>query len=172
VNEAGLPQPIGTIGEVSVRSIANMTGYWNDPAANAEVFQEDGWMRTGDAGSIDEDGYLFIHDRIKDVIISGASNIYPAEVESAIYGHPDVAGVAVIGVPDARWGESVKAIVVPKPGHAVDPESIIAWARTRIAGYKAPRSVDVVPALPLNASGKVQRRELRRPYWEGRDRQI
>ena len=106
------------------------------------------------------------------MIISGAENIYPAEVENAIYGHPDVAEVAVIGVPDETWGEAVKAIVAPKPGSTPDPADIIAFARTRIAHYKAPRSVDFIDALPRNASGKILRRQLRDPYWEGRERRV
>ena len=125
-------------------------------------------MRSGDAGYLDADGYLYIHDRVKDMIISGGENIYPAEVEKAIFGHPDVADVAVIGVPSERWGEEVKAIIVPRPGATPDPASIIAWARERIAAYKAPKSVDFTDALPRNAGGKILRRELRAPYWKGR----
>ena len=121
---------------------------------------------------MDDDGYLFIQDRIKDMIISGGENVYPAEVESAIYGHPQVAEVAVFGVPDARWGEAVKACVVPREGMEVDPDSVIAWARERIAGFKVPKSVDVIPALPRNPSGKILRRSLRDPYWEGMQRQV
>src|SRR3546814_20086435 len=101
---------------------------------------DDGWVRTGDAGYMDEDGYLYIHDRVKDMVITGGENGYPAEVESAIYGHPAVQEVAVIGIPDEKWGEAVKAVIVPKPGMTVDPEDIIAWARERIAAFKAPRS--------------------------------
>jgi acyl-CoA synthetase (AMP-forming)/AMP-acid ligase II len=106
------------------------------------------------------------------MIISGGENVYPAEVESAIYGHPDVADVAVIGVPDDKWGEAVKAVVVPRPGAAMDADDVIAWSRERIAGFKCPKSVDFVEALPRNPSGKILRRELRAPYWEGRERQV
>jgi acyl-CoA synthetase (AMP-forming)/AMP-acid ligase II len=109
---------------------------------------------------------------VKDMIISGGENVYPAEVESAIYGHPDVLEVAVIGVPDDKWGEAVKAVCAPKAGATIDPDSIISWARERIAGFKVPRSVDVVAALPRNASGKILRKDLRAPYWEGYDRQV
>ena len=172
VNEAGESLGPNTVGEVAVRSVSNMAGYWRLPEATAATVAADGWLRTGDAGYLDEDGYLFIHDRVKDMIISGAENIYPAEVESAVYGHPDVAEVAVIGVPDDKWGESVKAIVAPKPGTNPDPEDIIAFARTRIAGFKAPKSVDFIEALPRNASGKILRRELREPYWAGRTRRV
>ena len=113
-----------------------------------------------------------MYDRAKDMIITGGENVYPAEVESAIYGHPDVLEVAVIGVPDDKWGEAVKAVCVPKPGHTIDPDSVIAWARERLAGFKVPKSVDSIAALPRNPSGKILRRELREPYWAGRERQV
>ncbi|MDR7232349.1 long-chain acyl-CoA synthetase [Caulobacter sp. BE264] len=172
IDEAGKSLPPNTVGEVAVRSSANMAGYWKLDEATAKTMDADGWLRTGDAGYLDEDGYLFIHDRVKDMIISGGENIYPAEVESAVYGHPHVAEVAVIGVPDDKWGEAVKAVVAPKPGVTPDADDIIAFARTRIAHFKAPKSVDFIPALPRNASGKILRRELRAPYWEGRERQV
>ncbi|MCR5876185.1 fatty acid--CoA ligase [Phenylobacterium sp. J426] len=172
IDAEGRSVPTGEVGEVATRSIANMAGYWKQPDATANTIDADGWLRTGDAGYLDADGYLFIHDRVKDMIISGAENIYPAEVESAIYGHPSVAEVAVIGVPDERWGEAVKAVVVAKPGAVIDPQDVIAFARTRIAGFKVPKSVDVVDAIPRNASGKILRRELREPYWAGRDRRV
>ena len=172
IDEAGNALPPKAVGEVAIRSVSNMAGYWKLPEATAATVGEDGWLRTGDAGYLDEDGYLFIHDRVKDMIISGAENIYPAEVESAVYGHPQVAEVAVIGVPDDRWGEAVKAVVVPKPGENPDPEDIIAFARARIAGFKAPKSIDFIEALPRNASGKILRRELREPYWAGRERRV
>ncbi|QIG81070.1 fatty acid--CoA ligase [Stakelama tenebrarum] len=160
------------VGEVETRSVANMVGYWKRGDATRETLNADGWLRTGDAGYLDEDGYLYIHDRFKDMICTGAENVYPAEVESAIYGHPAVQEVAVIGVPDAKWGEAVKAVIVPKPGETVTAEDIIAYARERIAGFKVPKSVDFADALPRTASGKVMRRALRDPYWEGRDRAV
>jgi acyl-CoA synthetase (AMP-forming)/AMP-acid ligase II len=172
VDAAGGDAPLGEVGEVWTRSSNNMIGYWNLPDATDSTMTHGGWVKTGDAGYLNEDGYLFIHDRVKDMIISGGENVYPAEVESAIYGHPDVLEVAVIGIPDAKWGEAVKAVCVPKPGATVDPEHVIAWARERIAGFKVPRSVDVIPALPRNASGKILRKDLRAPYWEGYDRQV
>ena len=187
MRSAGLPMPgaelkiIGDdgrtlgpneVGEVAVRSPANMAGYWKMPEATADTIDSDSWLRTGDAGYIDEDGYLFIHDRVKDMIISGGENIYPAEVESAVYGHPHVAEVAVIGVPDDTWGEAVKAVVALKPGAPRDPADIIAFAKTRIAGFKAPKTIDFIDALPRNASGKILRRELRDPYWAGKTRQV
>jgi acyl-CoA synthetase (AMP-forming)/AMP-acid ligase II len=168
----GNPLPPGEIGEVAINSPTNMVGYWNKPEETARVLSPDNWLRTGDAGILDEDGYLFIQDRIKDMIISGGENVYPAEVESAIYGHPDIADVAVIGVPDEKWGEAVKAVVVRRPGAAVEADGIIAYAREKIAGFKCPKTVDFIDALPRNPSGKILRRELRAPYWEGRERQV
>jgi fatty-acyl-CoA synthase len=148
-----------------------MKGYWNKEEATRKAING-GWFATGDAGFFDQDGYLYIHDRVKDMIVTGGENVYPAEVENAIMGHPAVGDVAVIGVPDTRWGEAVKAIVVKKPGLVAEPADIIAWARERIAGYKLPKSVDFIEALPRNPSGKVLRKDLRAPYWEGRDRQV
>jgi acyl-CoA synthetase (AMP-forming)/AMP-acid ligase II len=164
--------PTGKVGEIATRSGSNMAGYWNLPEATARTLDSEGWLRTGDAGYIDGDGFLYIHDRIKDMIISGGENIYPAEVESAICDHPDVAEVAVVGVPDHKWGEAVKAIVVMKPGRKATPSDIIGFARERIAGFKTPKSVDFIDALPRNASGKILRRHLRDPYWVGRERQV
>jgi long-chain acyl-CoA synthetase len=172
LGEDGQALPPGEVGEVAIRSPANMAGYWKLPEATADTIDADGWLRTGDAGYIDADGYLFIHDRVKDMIISGGENIYPAEVESAVYGHPHVAEVAVIGVPDDTWGEAVKAVVALKPGAPADPADIIAFARTRIAAFKAPKTIDFVEALPRNASGKILRRELREPYWAGKTRRV
>jgi long-chain acyl-CoA synthetase len=172
VDERGAALPAGAIGEVATRSAANMVGYWRLESATAAAIDADGWLRTGDAGSLDEDGYLYICDRIKDVIISGGENIYPTEVENAIYGHAKVADVAVIGVPDDKWGEAVKAIVVTRPGESATAEEIIAFARSRIAAFKAPKSVDFVAALPRNASGKILRREIRDRYWAGRERRV
>jgi long-chain acyl-CoA synthetase len=172
LDEHGQVLPPGEVGEVAVRSPANMAGYWKLPEATALAVDADGWLRTGDAGYLDADGYLFIHDRVKDMIISGGENIYPAEVESAVYGHPHVAEVAVIGVPDDTWGEAVKAVVALKPGAPEDPADIIAFAKGRIAGFKAPKTVDFIGALPRNASGKILRRELREPYWAGKSRRV
>ncbi len=130
------------------------------PEATAEVLAA-GWLRSGDAGYLDREGYLYLCDRVKDMIISGGENIYPAEVENAIHDHPEVAEVAVIGVPSERWGETVHAVIVPRSGIEPDPQTIIAWTRTRIAGYKVPRSIEFVDQLPRNPSGKVLRRLLR-----------
>ena len=171
VDAEGGEVPRGAVGEVIIRTPAVMKGYWNKSGGTAEAIR-DGWMHTGDAAYMDTDGFIFIYDRVKDMIVTGGENVYPAEVENAIFGHPDVADVAVIGVPDEKWGEAVKAIVVSKPGAAQDAASVIAWARERIAGYKAPRSVDFVAAIPRTLTGKILRRELRKPYWEGRKRMV
>lgn len=160
------------VGEIAVRSVKNMTGYWNRPDATEDAIDAEGWLRTGDAGYLDEGGYLYIHDRLKDMIISGGENVYPAEVENALYSHPQVADAAVIGVPDEKWGEAVMAYIVPKAGEAVSVDEIIAFARTQIAGYKCPKQVALIEALPRNGSGKVLRRQLRATHWEGRDREV
>lgn len=161
----------GEIGEIAIRGGIVMKEYWQRDEATAKTVV-DGWLLTGDVGFRDADGFYFVHDRIKDMVVSGGENVYPAEVESAIMGCPGVADVAVIGVPDDRWGEAVKALVVASPDLRPDPADIIAWARERIAAYKIPKSVDFIDALPRNPSGKVLRRELRQPYWEGRDRAV
>ena len=162
----------GEVGEVQIRGPGLMKGYWARKDATAEAIDAEGWFKSGDAGYFDEEGYLYIHDRVKDMIVTGGENVYPAEVENALFGAPGVADAAVIGVPDDKWGEAVKAIVVLKPGAQADPEAIIAHCRSRIAGYKVPKSVDFTDALPRNPSGKVLRRELRKPYWEGRGRMV
>ncbi len=171
-DEGGNVLPRGQIGEVCVRGGQLMREYWNKPDATEEVFQG-GWYHTGDAGYIDEDGYLFLVDRVKDMIVTGGENVYSAEVESAISTHPGVAQVAVIGIPHERWGEAVHAIVVPAPGVEVTVEVIIEHARASIAGYKVPKSVDFrEEPLPLSGAMKVLKRDLRAPYWEGREKKI
>ena len=161
----------GGIGEIVCRSAQNMKGYWNDADATAEVLR-DGWLHTGDAGYFDQDGYLHIHDRIKDVIISGGENVYPAEIERALAAHPSVADVAVIGVPHDRWGEVPKALVVRKPNSDVSADVLIAFCAGRIAGYKVPSSIEFMDALKRNASGKLLKHELRALYWAGRGRKV
>ena len=159
-------------GEILVRGQQVMKGYWNNPEATREAIDDDGWFRSGDIGYLDADGYLYIHDRVKDMIVSGGENIYPAEVENVLMSHPAIADVAVIGVPSEKWGESPKAIVVLKPGAEADEEGIIAFARERLAKYKCPTSVEFTDALPRNPSGKILKKDLRAPYWEGRARQV
>ena len=162
-NADGLVVPAGVIGEVTCRGGQVTPGYWQNPEATAQSIRG-GWLRTGDAGYLDADGYLYICDRVKDMIISGGENIYPAEVEDALYAHPEVLDVAVIGVPDERWGEVPKAVVVRRPGKTVSEEELLEFGRTRIARFKVPRSVEFVDALPRNTSGKILKRELRRRY--------
>ncbi|GAA5149941.1 fatty acid--CoA ligase [Pseudonocardia eucalypti] len=166
------PVAAGRVGEILVRSPQNMLGYWRQDAATAEAFTADGYFRTGDAGYFDRDGFLYLHDRIKDMIVSGAENVYPAEIENVIAGHPDVADVAVIGVPHERWGETPKALVVPRPGAAIDPAELLEFCRRHLAGFKCPTSVDTVKTLPRNPSGKLLKHELREPYWAGKARRV
>ncbi|MFF5261586.1 long-chain-fatty-acid--CoA ligase [Actinomadura viridis] len=169
---SGADRAPGEPGELLVRSSQNTSGYWNRPAETAGLFAAGGWLRTGDAGHIDAEGYLFLTDRIKDMIVTGGENVYPIEVEEVLAAHPGIADVAVIGVPDERWGETVKAVVVPRPGASPAEEEILAYARERLAGFKRPRSVDFVEALPRNPSGKILKKDLRAPYWKGLGRTI
>jgi acyl-CoA synthetase (AMP-forming)/AMP-acid ligase II len=163
----------GEVGEIWTRSRQNSPGYWHKPEDTAASFDGEGWLHTGDAGYLDDEGFVFLTDRVKDMIVSGAENIYPIEVESALSEHPDVADVAVIGVPDERWGETVKAIVVRRPGSDLTEDGLLTWATGRIAGFKRPRSVDFADELPRNPTGKLLKRVLREPYWTNGDgRQI
>jgi acyl-CoA synthetase (AMP-forming)/AMP-acid ligase II len=148
-----------------------MTGYWNKPEATAETLKG-GWMHTGDAARMDEKGYIYIQDRIKDMIVSGGENIYPAEVENALFQHPAVADAAVIGIPSEQWGESVLAFLVLKGEEKPTTEELIEFSRAHLAGYKLPRQVEIVDELPRNASGKVLKNQLREPYWEGIERKV
>ncbi|MGO9251802.1 MAG: long-chain-fatty-acid--CoA ligase [Mycobacterium sp.] len=168
--ETGSEQPLGQPGEIWVRSNQNMSGYLNRPEATADTITADDWVRTGDCGRLDAGGYVYIEDRLKDMIITGGENVYGPEVESVLIEHPAVADAAVIGVPDDFWGESVKAIVVVTD--EVDPGDIIEFCRRHLAGYKCPRTVDFVPSLPRNASGKILKNTLREPYWRDRARGI
>jgi len=167
----GENMPANEVGEILYRSGSLMKGYWRNDQATAKAIK-DGWFYTGDAGYLDAEGYLFIHDRIKDMIVSGGENVYPAEVENALFNHPAIADVAVIGVPDKKWGEAVKAVIVLKPDETAEEEDIISYAKTKIAGYKVPKSVDFTDALPRNPTGKLLKRELRAPYWDNQERQI
>jgi acyl-CoA synthetase (AMP-forming)/AMP-acid ligase II len=171
LDESGHEVPSGQIGEIVCRTPQNMRGYRNLPADTASVLRN-GWFHTGDAGYFDEHGYLYIHDRLKDMIVSGGENVYPAEIERILMTHAAVADAAVIGVPDERWGEAVKAFLVRRPGAAMGADSVMTLCRERLAGYKVPRSVEFVESLPRNASGKVLKRELRSPFWSGRTRQV
>jgi acyl-CoA synthetase (AMP-forming)/AMP-acid ligase II len=171
VGPDGAELPRGEIGEIVTRSDLVMKGYWRNPQATAEAIR-DGWLHTGDVGSVDSAGYLFILDRSKDMIISGGENIYPREIEEVIIRHPAVREVAVIGVPDPKWGEAVKAIVAVKSGAVLREEDVIAWCKETMASYKKPKSVEFVAELPKNNYGKVLKRELRAPYWQGRGRLV
>jgi long-chain acyl-CoA synthetase len=169
----GSPADVGETGEIWVRGPNVMRGYWNRPEETAAALDDDGWYHSGDAAYQDEHGYLFVVDRVKDMIISGGENVYCTEVENAVYQHAAVLECAVFGVPDERWGECVHAAVVLKPGADATAEELIAHCRVLIAGYKLPRGVDIhTDPLPKSGAGKLLKRELRRPYWEGRDRQV
>jgi acyl-CoA synthetase (AMP-forming)/AMP-acid ligase II len=159
------------MGEIWVRSRQRMLGYHGKPEATAAAFEGD-WLKSGDAGFFDADGYLYVSDRIKDMIISGGENIYPAEVERVLVEHPAVREAAVIGVPSDRWGETVRAVVALREKGAADAEALIAHCRARLAHYKCPTGVEFVEALPRNATGKVLKRDLRAPFWEDRDRRL
>jgi acyl-CoA synthetase (AMP-forming)/AMP-acid ligase II len=162
----------GQPGEFWFRSAQRMMGYLNRPEDTAEAITEEGWLRSGDIGHVGDGGFLYVSDRVKDMIITGGENVYSPEVEQAVAEHPAVAEVAVIGVPDDRWGEAVKAVVALRPGQQATGPEIIEFARERLAHYKCPSTVDITGALPRNPSGKVLKRTLRAPYWEGRGRQI
>ena len=159
------------IGEVLIRSRSTMRGYWNNNNATLSTLR-DGWMHTGDIGQIDEDGFLYILDRKKDMIVSGGENIYSWEVEEALRHHPSVAEVAVIGVPDPKWGETVKAFVVLRDAARAEADELIAFCRTRIASYKKPSSIEFRPSLPRMFNGKLDKKTLREPYWQGQDRRV
>src|SRR5689334_18958715 len=164
--------PVGEHGEIWLRTPQLMKGFLGKPEETAAVVRRDGWFRTGDLGKVDEDGFVFVEDRIKDMIISGGENIYSPEIERVLAEHPAVMEVAVIGVPHEKWGETVKAVVSLQPDASATPEELIAYCREHLAAYKCPTSVDVLDALPRNPTGKILKRDLRRPYWEGRDRSI
>jgi long-chain acyl-CoA synthetase len=159
-------------GEIETRSELTVSGYWNLPQASKQAFTQDGWLRTGDVGYLDQDGYLYIQGRVQDMIFSGGENVDPTEVEEVISGYPGVADVAIIGLPSMRWGAVVKAIVVPASGARIGADDIIDYARSRIAHFKVPKSVDFIDRLPRDANGKVLRRQLRKRYWHGLDRDM
>jgi fatty-acyl-CoA synthase len=167
VDESGAPCAPGEIGEVQFRGPNVFAGYWQRPDATAEAFTADGWFRTGDLGRLDVEGFLSLIDRKKDMVISGGENVYSAEVEDVLFAHPKVAEAAVIGLPDPKWGESVFAVVVARPGTHLTPEELTEHCRTRLAKYKAPKGFAFIDALPRNAAGKVLKRELRKKYGGG-----
>ena len=171
VDDTGQDVVAGQPGELWIRSPALASGYWNKPDISAEVFER-GWYKSGDIAICDEEGLYYIHDRLKDMIVSGGENIYSTEIESVLSTHPAVAVVAVIGVPDARWGEAVKACVVLKNDQQVSAEDLLIHCRTRLASYKLPKSVTFYASLPMTGSGKIAKRELRAPFWADQDRAI
>ena len=164
--------PTGQVGEIWLKGPTIMAGYWHMPEQTADTVNADGWLRTGDAGYADADGYFYVHDRVKDMIVSGGENIYPAEVENVVMSHPAVADVAVIGVPSDRWGETPRAMVVRVPGADITEEELLAYCREHLAGYKCPTGVEWLAELPRNPSGKVLKKDLRAPFWEGRTRMV
>jgi acyl-CoA synthetase (AMP-forming)/AMP-acid ligase II len=170
-DSAGIDCATGEVGEILVAGLQVMKGYWNRPDETRKAIRN-GWLHTGDAGYFDGDGYLYIHDRMKDMVISGGENVYPAEVESVLAGCDGVADVAVIGVPDDHWGEAVKAIVVASPDARIEASDVINYARQRIAAFKCPKSVDFVDSIPRNPSGKILKQVLREPYWQGHERRV
>jgi long-chain acyl-CoA synthetase len=172
VEENDREVPRGTVGQICARGDVVMMGYWNRPEESAKAIV-DGWMHTGDAGYMDEDGFVYLVDRVKDMIISGGENIYSVEVENVVAHHPAVAQCAVVGIPNETWGEAVHAVVMRKPGAKVDAADIIAFCKARIAHYKCPRSVDIRDEpLPMSGPGKILKRNMRAPFWEGRKRQV
>jgi fatty-acyl-CoA synthase len=176
LGRAGMPAlgtrvRISDTGEVLARGNTVLAGYWEQPDATADAL-EGGWFHTGDGGTLDEQGYLSISDRKKDVIITGGENVSSIEVEDCLFSHPAVAEVAVIGVPSEKWGETIKALVVLTPGESADEAELIAHCKKRLAGYKAPTSIELREAIPRTATGKVQKFKLREQYWSGRDRRV
>jgi len=171
VNAHGEPVPDGEPGELMILAPSITKGYWRQPAMTAAVLK-DGWYRSGDIARRDPDGLYYIVDRAKDMIVSGGENIYSAEIENVLSTHPAVAAVAVIGVPDPRWGEAVKAIVIPRAGHIASAEDLIAHCRAKLSGYKVPKSIDFTQSFPLVPSGKVSKKDLRARYWEGHERGV
>ena len=171
VDENDQELPRGQVGEVVVRGPHVMLGYWNRPEATAEALKN-GWMHTGDGAYMDDDGYVFVVDRIKDMIVTGGENVYSAEVENAIAQHAAVANCAVIGVPSETWGETVHAVVVLKAGAALTTEALSAHCAERIPKYKCPRSLSFIEALPLSGAGKVLKRDLRKPFWDNHQRGV
>ena len=171
-DESRNPCASGQVGEIRIRGDSVCQGYWNAPEQTSEAFGTDGWYYTGDLARVDEQGYLYIVGRAKDLIITGGFNVYTAEVEAVVQRHPAVLEVCVFGVPDPTWGEAVHASVTLRPGHDVAAEQLLADLATALAGYKRPKSLTVLPALPRNHNGKIDRKALREPHWIGRTTRV
>jgi len=171
VDDNGNEVPTGEVGEITIKSTIIMKGYWHRDEANSESIV-DSWFHTGDAGYFDDEDFLYIYDRVKDMIISGGENIYPAEVENALMSHPDIIDAAAVGVPDDKWGETVKGFVILKEGVELTEQDIIASTKEKIASYKCPTSINFIQEMPRNPSGKILRRELREPYWDDKGRNV
>jgi long-chain acyl-CoA synthetase len=172
IDAEGVSVPCGTVGEIVVRGPNMMQGYWKQPEQTRAAINADGWLHTGDGAWMDEQGFIYIVDRVKDMIVTGGENVFSVEVENALASHAEVAMCAVIGVPSEEWGEAVHAVVVRKPDCAPDIEVLIAHCRERIAGYKCPKSIEFIDALPLSGAGKVLKTKLREPHWRGKSRQV
>jgi len=171
IDTSGKELPPYEVGELLYQGENLMAGYWRREKETAQAIR-DGWLHTGDAGYLDEEGFIFLKDRLKDMIVSGGENVYPVEIEAVLMSHPEILECAVIGVPDAKWGETVKAVVVRRAGASLTEDALIAWSRDKLAGFKRPRTVDFIEALPRNASGKLLKRTLREPYWAGYARRV
>ena len=172
MDEEGNELPVGEVGEIVARGPRVMSGYWKEDDKTAKTIDKDGWVHTGDMGYMNDNGYLFIMDRSKDMIISGGENIYPREIEEVLIRHSAVREVAVIGIPDPKWGEAIKAIVAQVPETSVTEKELIDFCKDNIASYKKPKSVDFVAELPKNNYGKILKRELRTKYWEDKERKV
>lgn len=171
LDDDGRPVPLGSVGEIAVQGGLVMRGYYKNPDATKAV-SEHGWHHTGDLAYQDENGFIYICDRKKEMIISGGYNVYPLEVEQVVLSHPAVQDCAVVGVPDPKWGEAIKAVIELKPGYSVTSEEIIALCKSRVGSIKAPKSIDFVETLPRSPAGKVMRKNVRQRYWEGQQRRV
>jgi fatty-acyl-CoA synthase len=167
----GGPVEVGQPGELCIWSPTIMKGYWRAPELTGQTIR-DGWLHTGDVATVDDEGYYYIVDRMKDMIITGGFNVFPREVEDVLTGHPAVSGVAVIGVPHDKWGEEIKAVVMVRPGHSVEAAELIELVRERRGPHYAPKSVDFLDMLPLSGVGKVDKKALRASYWQGQERNV
>jgi acyl-CoA synthetase (AMP-forming)/AMP-acid ligase II len=172
IDEHGNDLPVGKVGEIAARGPGVMQGYWRREEETAKNMLPGGWFKTGDGAYIDDDGFIYVVDRMKDMIISGGENIFSVEVENALSQHPDIAANAVIGIPSDQWGESVHAVVIVKKGAQISASEVIAFCKQHIAGFKCPRSIEVVATLPLSGAGKVLKTELRKPYWNSQAKAV